>query len=135
MTPPSTYRHFADKDRLLLEVCHQSFDRFAEALEGVDAHGRPLRGIERLEEMGRAYVAYAIDNPEHYRIMFIAHFDLDAQEYAEEMVAEGDAFTMLLRAAEDLIASGRVRPEVAGPAGRCTSVSCSGRPCTGCRRC
>ena len=63
--------------------------------------------------MGRAYVAYAIENPEHYRIMFMARFDLSAQEYAEEMVAEGGAFTMLLRAAEDLIASGRVRPEVA----------------------
>lgn len=110
VTPPSIYRHFADKDRLLLEVCHQSFDRFADALEGVDAIVDP---VERLEEMGRAYVAYAVDNPEHYRIMFMARFDLSAQEYAEEMVAEGGAFTLLLRAAEDLIASGRVRPEVA----------------------
>ncbi len=111
VTPPSIYRHFADKDRLLLEVCHRSFDRFAAALED---HGQDGDPVDRLAALGRAYVRYAVDNPEHYRIMFMARFDLSAQEYAEEMVSDQTSFGLLLRTAEDLIATGRVRPELAG---------------------
>src|SRR5690554_5697959 len=33
VSPPSIYRHFADKDMLLLEVCRHSFNRFAEAMD------------------------------------------------------------------------------------------------------
>ncbi|WCO67730.1 TetR/AcrR family transcriptional regulator [Iamia majanohamensis] len=110
VTPPSIYRHFADKDRLLLEVCHRSFDRFAAAL---DASATDEDVVARMASLGRAYVHYAIDHPEHYRIMFMARYDLSAQEYAEEMVSDETSFGLLLRTTEELIATGRVRPDLA----------------------
>ncbi len=110
VTPPSIYRHFADKDRLLLEVCHESFDRFAAALEGPAAAADP---IERIAALGRAYVEYAVDFPEHYRIMFMARFELSAQEYAEEMIRDESTFGILLRTSQDLIDAGLIRPDLA----------------------
>ena len=110
VTPPSIYRHFADKDRLLLEVCRESFtafyDQLAEAATDADV-------VNRMADLGRAYIRYAVDHPEHYRIMFMSRFDLSAQDYAEEMITEGNAFELLLATSAELIAEGRVRPEVA----------------------
>jgi AcrR family transcriptional regulator len=62
------YRHFADKSALLNAVSEDGFRRLSEALErGWEAAGR---GIPGFEEMGRAYVRFALDNPSHYRVMF-----------------------------------------------------------------
>ncbi len=110
VTPPSIYRHFVDKDMLLLEVCHHSFSQFAAALSGALHDGPPE---DRLDALGRAYVRYALDFPEHYRIMFMARFELSAQEYAEEMVSDESSFGLLLRVTSELIDSGRLRPEIA----------------------
>ncbi|QYG91535.1 TetR/AcrR family transcriptional regulator [Iamia sp. SCSIO 61187] len=110
VTAPSIYRHFADKDMLLLEVCRHSFTDFSAALE--DALGADDT-TEQMVALGRAYIRYAVEHPEHYRIMFMARFELSAQAYAEEMVADGSSFALLLRISQELIDSGRVRPEIA----------------------
>jgi AcrR family transcriptional regulator len=62
------YRHFADKSALLNAVSEEGFRRLGDALERAwaDAGG----GIPGFEEMGRAYVQFALDNPSHYRVMF-----------------------------------------------------------------
>lgn len=112
VTPPSIYRHFDDKDMLLLEVCRHSFQVFHDALEQALAEGRG-DAADRMRVLGGAYVRYAREHPEHYRILFMARFELSAQAYAEEMVTEGNAFHLLLRTAQDLIDSGELRPEVA----------------------
>lgn len=59
MTP---YRYFKDKDEVLAAVRTRAFDRFAQALEGAsggDGHGA-----------ADAYVAFALGNPDAYRLMF-----------------------------------------------------------------
>lgn len=69
VTPPSIYLHFADKTELLGAVCEARFGEFSEfitdAVRGIDD---PL---EAVREMGRAYVRFGLQNPEHYRIMFM----------------------------------------------------------------
>ena len=69
VTPPSIYLHFADKAELLGAVCEARFGEFSEfitdAVRGIDD---PL---EAVREMGRAYVRFGLENPEHYRIMFM----------------------------------------------------------------
>jgi AcrR family transcriptional regulator len=62
------YRHFADKSALLNAVSEDGFRRLGDALErGWEAAGG---GITGFEEMGRAYVRFALENPSHYRVMF-----------------------------------------------------------------
>lgn len=111
VSPPSIYRHFADKDMLLLEVCRHSFTHFNAVLE--EALDSGASAEEQMRELGHAYLDYARRFPEHYRIMFMARFELSAQAYAEEMVAADSSFGLLLRVAQQLIDSGRVRADVA----------------------
>lgn len=65
VTPAACYRHFADKDALLTALAVQGFGEFAEAL------GQAFRGGQRtLAEMGVAYVAFAVQRPGLFRLMF-----------------------------------------------------------------
>ena len=62
------YRHFADKSALLNAVAEDGFRRLGDALE--HAWSDTGAGVRGFEEMGRAYVRFALDNPSHYRVMF-----------------------------------------------------------------
>ena len=62
------YRHFADKNALLEEVATEGFRTLRQELLGAwDAGGRGLAGFD---QMGAAYVRFAVANPSHYRVMF-----------------------------------------------------------------
>jgi AcrR family transcriptional regulator len=66
MTP---YRYFADKDAILAAVRARAFDRHAQALE--DARAAPAAdAIERSNHIAAAYVRFALENPEAYKLMF-----------------------------------------------------------------
>jgi AcrR family transcriptional regulator len=69
VTAPSIYRHFADKQHLLFEVCARQLERLDEVIESA-CHGidDPL---EAMRARGRAYVRFGVEHPEHYRIMFM----------------------------------------------------------------
>lgn len=66
VTPPSIYLHFADKDALLDAVCARYFERLDVVMQQLAAD-QPTT-IERLRAQGMAYVRFALDNPELYRI-------------------------------------------------------------------
>ena len=69
VSPPSIYLHFPDKDALVVAVCEDAFvaldDYIEQAASGVD----DLR--EQLHVRGKAYVEFGLQNPEHYRILFM----------------------------------------------------------------
>ena len=62
VTPPSIYRHFADKNDLIFEVSTGHFvaldERLSKAAEGIDDP------VDRLRAMGFAYMRFGLDNPE-----------------------------------------------------------------------
>jgi AcrR family transcriptional regulator len=66
VTSPSIYLHFADKDALLDAVCARYFERLDEVMQQVAAD-QPST-IDRLRAQGLAYVRFAMQNPELYRI-------------------------------------------------------------------
>ncbi len=69
VTPPSIYLHFADKNELLGAVCEARFADLDRCMEDAAAGaGDPLAA---LWARGRAYVRFGLDNPEHYRILFM----------------------------------------------------------------
>ena len=61
------YRHFADKDALLVALATVGFEMLAEALRQADA-ARDARAA--LDAQGIAYVAFACDHPALFRLMF-----------------------------------------------------------------
>jgi len=69
VTPPAIYLHFADKDELMLAMSEQ---QFAEFDAGVEAAGRTTTDpVESLRRRAHAYARFGLDNPEHYRILFM----------------------------------------------------------------
>ncbi len=66
ITPPSIYLHFADKDALLDAVCARYFEALNQVMQQVERDQPSI--IDRLRAQGLAYVRFALQNPELYRI-------------------------------------------------------------------
>ena len=65
VTAPSIYRHFADKDTLILSVVESVFGRLDAALEAAAAGAADP--FDEIMRKGRAYVDFGLAHPEHYR--------------------------------------------------------------------
>lgn len=106
VTPPSIYRHFADKNTLIFDVCDRQFERFDEYLEAKrSGHVDP---VERVKACGRAYVEYGLTYPEHYRIMFMGRHELTPEQYADEIHGPTSAFAALVDSVRDGVEAGRL---------------------------
>lgn len=62
------YRHFKDKQSLLAAISHCGFLQLQSAL---DESGKESPG--NLDKCGQAYLSFAIQNPQLYRLMFSLH--------------------------------------------------------------
>lgn len=70
VTPPSIYRHFADKDALLVAVLGERWAELHRQL--VAAAGAGVDAFDALRRFGLAYLAFAEEHPGHYRVIFSA---------------------------------------------------------------
>jgi len=64
------YRHFRDKDALLAAVAAQGFRELTQAMR--TAAGPGATALDRLHQVGLAYVSFALRRPEHFAVMFDA---------------------------------------------------------------
>jgi AcrR family transcriptional regulator len=72
-SPMTPYRYFAGKDEIFALVRAAAFRRFAEQQEAAIAH---IKAPEhKLRALGIAYVEFAIEEPDAYRLMFELHQD------------------------------------------------------------
>ena len=110
-SPTAIYFHFKDKEALLRELCDTDFGALAREFQKIAKIAEP---IDRLRQIGRAYVAFAIDYPNHYRLMFMT--PKPAMRAADSRIARGnpeeDAYAFLRATVTDAIAGGRLRPEL-----------------------
>jgi AcrR family transcriptional regulator len=111
VSPAAPYRHFRDRDELLIDVAQRGFDRFTQALAEAWSEGRP-DPFTAFERIGRAYLDFARREPAYYSAMFEAGIPLDANSELRE--AGERAFAVLRTASEKLIA--RLPPERRPPA-------------------
>ena len=105
------YRHFRDRDALLADVARRGFELFEAALTQAWNEGRP-DPYRAFENVGRAYLAFARDEPAHYSAMFEAGVALDVDPGLRD--AAGRAFDVLRHASEALCA--RMPPDKRPPA-------------------
>ena len=68
VTPPSIYRHFTDKQSLLVAVLEERWAELYAAL----AEAVVEDPFTSLRQICRAYVRFAEDNPGHYRVLLSA---------------------------------------------------------------
>jgi AcrR family transcriptional regulator len=111
VTPPSIYRHFADKTDLMFEVCAGHFANFDEVIAAAGAGTDDP--VERLRAMGLAYIRFGLDNPEAYRIMFMTRDDETPEEYKAVVLRDDAAFDQVVSCVRECIDAGRFRPELA----------------------
>lgn len=93
------YRHFRDRDELMVDVARQGFARFAAMLATAWNDGRP-DPVTAFGNIGKAYLAFARTEPAYYSAMFEAGLPLDA--YPDLQQAGDRAFAVLKSAAEAL---------------------------------
>lgn len=109
------YRHFADKAELLAAVAEQGFRALHVALG--TAGVRVSDPKDRVVELGRAYVQWAIAHPDHYQVMFGAE-SLKAEQPGLAVAGEqafGDLLDAIVKCQEARIVEDRDPREVAAP--------------------
>jgi AcrR family transcriptional regulator len=72
------YRHFSDKESLLIEIAKIGFNQLYQSLEQalINSHDHAQ---QKLETIGVAYIQYAVQNQAYYRVMFS-----DRPKYSKE---------------------------------------------------
>jgi AcrR family transcriptional regulator len=115
VSPAAPYRHFRDRDALLAEVARTGFDRFAARLDLAWNNGVPTP-LSAFDNLGRAYLAFAREEPASYAVMFEG--GVAAEEAARAPGAER-AFAVLQAAASALC---RTLPEKSRPPVRLMSL-------------
>ena len=99
------YHHFADKAAIVAALVERGFERFADRLEAAAKLGTPK---QRLERVGNAYVAFALDEPVFFRLMFRPELT-DIARFPAAGEAGARAFAVLQRLVDEEAGS-RVRP-------------------------
>ena len=65
------YRHFKDKDALVMAIMAQALEAFNDSLTAaVDKHPDDPRS--QIKEMGMAYIRFFAEHPDYLRVMFLS---------------------------------------------------------------
>ena len=111
-SPTAIYHHFVNKQALCSELCGGDFvdfgGHFQEAFKIPDP-------IERLREMGMAYLRFAVEHPNHYRFLFMT--PMPPMDPMEPILAspETDSYKMVCATAQEAMEKGLLRPEFKDP--------------------
>ena len=110
-SPTAIYFHFKDKEALLRELCDTDFATLALKFRNIASIADP---IERLRQIGRVYTTFAIEYPNHYRLMFMTP-QPPGMTAADSRITKGnpeeDAYAFLRATVAEAMAQGRFRTE------------------------
>lgn len=106
-SPGTIYLYFNDKDDLLFSVADDGFARFEQTLGAAAAGTDDPR--QRLIDMGRAYLNFGLNNPEHYQLMFMHRTDYLLDRPEADFQPRINSFAILQTAVEQAIAAGVFR--------------------------
>jgi AcrR family transcriptional regulator len=110
-SPTAIYFHFQDKTALLRALCDEDFGALARHFQSIARIADP---IERLRNIGAAYVEFGLAHPNPYRFMFMTpRPPMSPEESAlERGNPEQDAYAFLKATIEEGLAQKRFRPEL-----------------------
>jgi len=111
-SPTAIYVHFADKNELFRELCHQDYARLAQVFQSSVMSTDP---VERLKQIGAIYIDFGTRYPNHYKFMFMTpHPAQEPDEVDREMMGnpEKDAYAFLKWAVQQAIDAGCFREEL-----------------------
>ncbi|MBL4797049.1 MAG: TetR/AcrR family transcriptional regulator [Oleispira sp.] len=101
------YRHFKDKNQLLADVAAQAFiELYERSYSLIDPNASAL---ENIQATGMAYLQYAIENPEKYRLLFGSSIK-NRRSYSAMVEAGEQSFRILIDQVERGIKAGDFIP-------------------------
>jgi AcrR family transcriptional regulator len=106
VSPMTPYRYFRDKEAILAAVRARGFNRHAEALEKAyfETDGDV---VARTNASGAAYLRFAFENPQAYRLMFDVTQPHE-EDYPELVAAAARSRATLTRHVQALIDAGHI---------------------------
>lgn len=107
-TATAIYHHFADKDALMFELCANDFRALGVALTSIGGIADP---VERIRQMGRNYVRFAVEHPEQFRFMFLIDRPMPGPDDVMHLDPGENGYEFLKQAVAEAIAAGRFRRE------------------------
>lgn len=115
-SPTTIYLYFKDKKALVKEICQHDFAQFAAGLNQIMQIDQP---VTRMMKMGEAYATFALQYPNHYRMMFMtphAGCNIEEAHLNEDLDPSEDAYQMLMQVVESVYEHGYFLPELKSPA-------------------
>ncbi|MEM9673349.1 MAG: TetR/AcrR family transcriptional regulator [Cyclobacteriaceae bacterium] len=79
-SPATIYLYFKDKNELLYALSEEGFRKFFTYFQSLPPQDDPLK---RLQELGRIYVRFALENPVYYDLMFIMRSPMESHHTGE----------------------------------------------------
>src|SRR5258707_808206 len=101
VSPAAPYRHFRDREELLSLIAKRGFEQFEAVLTEAWDDGRPDT-VTAFERVGKAYLAFARNEPAFYSAMFESGLPVDLSPAL--LAASERAFGIIRAAAERLAA-------------------------------
>ena len=101
VSPAAPYRHFRDRDELLSIIAQRGFEQFEAALSQAWDDGRPDT-VTAFERVGKAYLAFAREQPSFYSAMFESGVPPDSNTALQ---AAGERAFAVIRAAAERLAA------------------------------
>lgn len=112
-SPTAIYLHFADKEELFRELCHEDFARLAEEFQAVASIPDPL---ERLKASGLTYFEFGMQYPNHYKLMFMTEPPCSTEPNEKDRLVRGnpevDAYAFLKQIVQQAIDAGAFREDL-----------------------
>ena len=111
-SPTAIYHHFRDRHALLRELCDNDMRALAQTFQRI---GKIEDPIDRLRRIGQTYIRFGLENPSHYRFLFMTVTPPDVDTGVEKANPEEDAYSFLRLTVAEAISAGRLRPELTDP--------------------
>jgi AcrR family transcriptional regulator len=99
------YNYFQNKQALVERVISIGFERFDKYLREA-VIDRPEGSAERLHALGEAYIRFALDNREYFRVLFATHAELPRDI---EELPEGSGYGLFRQSVIDAMEAGTIR--------------------------
>jgi AcrR family transcriptional regulator len=99
------YHHFENKEALVRAVVDAGYQRMESYLQHA-ARPHPLGSRERLRALGEAYVRFALENREYFKVLFTLEMQ---RPHSLEESPEGGGYRLLLETVAQTMDSGAIR--------------------------
>jgi AcrR family transcriptional regulator len=107
-SPMALYSYFADKQALLIALAQEGFEKVAKRFDST-ARRDPITALRKIL---LDYIAYAEENPNEYRILFLSVETLGQLELSrEDLQGRNPAFGALFKCVETAIKAGVLQGE------------------------